>query len=649
MLRKRLQGSAALAFTLVVALATAGAAAADRTVYFADPAADVIAQFDVGAAGALTPLVPKAVPASNARRLAMTPAGGDLYAAAGGKVLQFDVAADGRLAPKSPGSVPLGGYGHSIAVHPDGLSVYVTERPSGHVHQFDVGPAGRLTPKDPPFSRAGEDPSGIAIAPGGLTAYVLVDGGIRVYDVDAAGRLTPRAGGAPVPSASLEDIALTPDGRNLYATARDGRVLQFDVEADGTPEPKSPPALFVKSGAKPVGLAIAPDGSSAYVAARGWAAGGARHVFSFAIGADGRLSPRDVAHAGAHPYGLAYLSTSPDGRSLYVAGGNGHLFDLNPGAMLSPKLSAAVDLDGAIGVVVSPNQSPVASFTFAQATAGMPVQFDASSAVDIDGSVVRYDWDFGDGHTALDGGPTPSHTYTEPGTYIVTLTVTDNEGASTQTVFTGGTVLGHGTPGAETSRSIQVLPAASPPAPPAPAQEEPVPDLGQTLVAEPFSGSVRVKLRGTKRFRPLASISELPLGSTLDARNGRVTVSTIRDRRNRVQEGVFHAGVFTVRQRASQRYVTELVLRGKLAACSEDSRAQSSSRRTRRLWGSGRGRYRSRGNNSSATVRGTIWLTEDRCDSTLTRVRRGTVVVRDFALGTKVVLTRGESYVARAR
>lgn len=106
--------------------------------------------------------------------------------------------------------------------------------------------------------------------------------------------------------------------------------------------------------------------------------------------------------------------------------------------------------------------------------------------------------------------------------------------------------------------------------------------------------------------------------------------------------------MFTVKQRASERYVTELVLRGKLESCGERE-AQSSARKRRRLWGSGRGRYRSRGNHSSATVRGTIWLTEDRCDSTLTRVRRGRVVVRDFKLRKTVVLTRGESYVARAR
>jgi DNA-binding beta-propeller fold protein YncE len=641
MSRKRTQGCLALLLTLLALNAAPDRAAAERTVYFADPAADTLVQFDVGPGGALTALEPRAVPAPNARRLAMTPGGGDLYATADGAVLQYSVAGDGRLTPKSPRLLQIDG--HSIAVHPDGDSAYVTGHRNGRVHQFDVGDGGRLAPKDPGAVHAGEGPTGLALAPDGHTAYVLVAGGIAVFDMGGDGRLTRRAGGVPVSSSRLQDIALTPDGRNLYVTALDGRILQFDVGTNGTPRPKSPMAVGVKSGAAPVGIAITPSGSAAYVASRGWASGGARHVFAFAIQRDGRLSPRGAAHAGSHPSKLSYLSTSPDGQSLFVAGGEGYLFDLGPGATLSAKNPAFVNLESALGVVVSPNQSPVAGFTFEQATAGSPVRFDASSAADIDGTVVRYDWDFGDGHTAVDAGPTPSHTYTAPGTYIVTLVVTDNEGASTATIFTGGTVLGHGTPSAETRRRIEVAGPAVPIQPP----QGPVPDLGETLVAEPESGSVRVRLRGKKRFQPLATIRELPLGSTLDTRRGRVTVSTIRDRRNHVQEADFHAGVFTVRQRARQRYVTELVLRGKVAPCTK-GRAQSSARSRRRLWGSGRGRYRSRGNHSSATVRGTIWLTEDRCDGTLTRVRRGRVVVRDFGLGRKVVLTRGESYLARA-
>ena len=49
-----------------------------------------------------------------------------------------------------------------------------------------------------------------------------------------------------------------------------------------------------------------------------------------------------------------------------------------------------------------------------------------------------------------------------------------------------------------------------------------------------------------------------------------------------------------------------------------------------KLWGNGKGRFRTNGKYSAATVRGTIWLTEDRCDGTLTTVKRGTVSVRDL-------------------
>jgi hypothetical protein len=48
-------------------------------------------------------------------------------------------------------------------------------------------------------------------------------------------------------------------------------------------------------------------------------------------------------------------------------------------------------------------------------------------------------------------------------------------------------------------------------------------------------------------------------------------------------------------------------------------------------------------------VRGTQWLTEDRCDSTLTRVVKGSVSVRDFANKKSVVVKAGKKYVAKAK
>ena len=48
-------------------------------------------------------------------------------------------------------------------------------------------------------------------------------------------------------------------------------------------------------------------------------------------------------------------------------------------------------------------------------------------------------------------------------------------------------------------------------------------------------------------------------------------------------------------------------------------------------------------------MRGTKWLVEDTCSTTLTRVARGTVTVRDFAKRKNVIVKAGKKYVARKR
>ncbi|QCB94432.1 PKD domain-containing protein [Cellulomonas shaoxiangyii] len=75
------------------------------------------------------------------------------------------------------------------------------------------------------------------------------------------------------------------------------------------------------------------------------------------------------------------------------------------------------------------NAPPVA--VFSAGTRYLDVAVDASGSSDPDGSVAGYAWQFGDGATA--SGATAGHTYAAAGTYTVTLTVTDHDGATTAT------------------------------------------------------------------------------------------------------------------------------------------------------------------------------------------------------------------------
>lgn len=72
-----------------------------------------------------------------------------------------------------------------------------------------------------------------------------------------------------------------------------------------------------------------------------------------------------------------------------------------------------------------PNQPPTATFT---ATVGDLTATLTSTSTDTDGTVTAHAWDFGDGATG--SGSPATHTYAQAGTYDVTLTVTDDDGAT---------------------------------------------------------------------------------------------------------------------------------------------------------------------------------------------------------------------------
>lgn len=91
--------------------------------------------------------------------------------------------------------------------------------------------------------------------------------------------------------------------------------------------------------------------------------------------------------------------------------------------------SGVVSASITVTVDVTENQPPQALLVASPTTVvvGETVNFSAAGSVDIDGSIVAFEWDFGDGTTAE--GQQVTHRYESANTFTVLLVVTDDDGA----------------------------------------------------------------------------------------------------------------------------------------------------------------------------------------------------------------------------
>jgi hypothetical protein len=205
-----------------------------------------------------------------------------------------------------------------------------------------------------------------------------------------------------------------------------------------------------------------------------------------------------------------------------------------------------------------------------------------------------------------------------------------------------------------TSRSFTVtvpqpaqtpVPTPQPTPTPSPA---PTPVVQQTVVAAPTAGRVLVRRRGSTRFEALDAAAGIPLGSEVDAKAGRVRITSVPRAGASPESADFYAGIFVITQRGG---ITDLRLSERLTGC-RSARATAAQKRkvkSRRLWGDGRGRFRISGRYSAATVRGTRWMVQDTCTATTTRVTQGVVSVRDKVKRKTVLVKKGKRYTARRR
>ena len=158
---------------------------------------------------------------------------------------------------------------------------------------------------------------------------------------------------------------------------------------------------------------------------------------------------------------------------------------------------------------------------------------------------------------------------------------------------------------------------------------------------------------GENNFVRITPPTEIPVGSQVDTAHG--TIKLIAGLGGgRTNSANFNDGLFKIQQaHARNAYMTLLLEGGNFGVCRTSALSAMSvdakrKRQVRRLWGNGKGRFTTKGRYSSATVRGTHWLVQDRCDGTLTRVLRGIVKVKDFRKHKTISVRAGHTYLAQA-
>lgn len=386
-----------------------------------------------------------------------------------------------NLSTNAPaGTIPVGRGPVDVAITPNGAFAYVTNENDDTVSVIST--ASKSVIATVPLA-AGARPRGIAISPDGLTAWVANGGD---YTVSVIFTDTNTLSGVPIMlpvDARPDGIAISPDGAFAYVAqqANDvsiintatraivGRVADTDMPSRVAIGPRGGRAFVTDSasgnvtafnpgngivvggpipiGDEPSGIAVAPSGVFAYAAAMR-----AGTITPIATSTNAPSPP--IAGFNA-PAGIAI---APDGAQGYVAnslGNNVSFFNTSTNSV-GGSIAAGI---APTGIAIVPDQGPSAAFlvTPQRRLARRRLNFLAGASGDPDGTVANYAWDWGDGKAAQGSQTRRWHRYVSPGVYTVTLTVTDNEGCSSEVVFTGQTASCNGTPAAVATRTITVI------------------------------------------------------------------------------------------------------------------------------------------------------------------------------------------------
>ncbi len=337
-------GAHVVANVSTVAVSCTAVAVRAQFAYVANFHSNTVSQFAIGADGSLTPLAVPSVAAGTSPYQVVS-GNGAVYVVnqgatgSNGTVSQYHISASGALVPLSPASVSTGGAAASaMAISPNGLYAYVGNQQGQSIAQFTIGAGGQLTPMATPTVAAGGplamvvDPSGSYLyATGGRVTGSLLNKGVEVFAIGSTGALTRVATSGALGLFS-NGLALTPNGKNLYATnLAESTLSQFAVNSTGGLLTALSPATLTNL-SSPLGVVVDPTGSYVYATNN---VGTPTQIVQYTIGSGGTLTALPAFVLTPSLDGLRGMAFDRTGQFLYLTSGSsptGYVLQFRVGA-----------------------------------------------------------------------------------------------------------------------------------------------------------------------------------------------------------------------------------------------------------------------------------------------------------------------------